>query len=74
MSRKIKRIKVGVMCQWRNEPKLSTSCFIFNNKIVSQPISYVAKMLVTEMSVAKMLTVKILDMDSGCPRTLTFTG
>ena len=74
MSSKIKCIKMGVMCQWRNECKLSTSFFIFNNKIVLQPISYVAKMLVTKMSVAKMLTVKILDMDSGCPRTLTFKG
>ena len=65
---------MGVMCQWRNESKLSTSCFIFNNKIVLQPISYVAKVLVTKISVAKMFTVKILNTDSGCPETLTFKG
>ena len=50
------------------ETKQSTGYFIFYRKTALWPISYVAKMLVAKMSMAKMLMVIIPDTEILLPK------
>ena len=70
---------MGVLHQWRNDTKLSTSYFVFYGKIALQPIRYMAKifamkMLVAKMFVAKKLPAKILDKEKSCPTFHIYIG
>ena len=51
-------IKMGALCQWRSETKLSTGYFIFYGKISLWQISYAAQMSATKMLAAKMFMAK----------------
>ena len=53
-------VQMGALHQWKSEARLSSSYIIFYGKIAVWPLSYVAKIFVIKMLVAKMSTAKRL--------------